>query len=218
MTGTTETGCLPPAPGRIPPAHSAAAHCDRDGFVRAIYDQYGSELQRYAARLLDGDWHKAEDILQETAARAWKHAAFLQTRGEGLRPWLFTVIRNLAIDHHRARRLRPLQLVPLEELDVAAESPDHQLTLHLVLDALQDLNEQQRTVIRLNVLPRVRCRPDRGAPRRPAGDGQEPRLLRDAGPARGPSGTGRARRRMSPAADNRTPPGAAGEPDAVPHR
>ncbi|MFI2380206.1 sigma-70 family RNA polymerase sigma factor [Streptomyces sp. NPDC018964] len=149
MTGTTETGCLPPAPGRIPPAHSAAAHCDRDGFVRAIYDQYGSELQRYAARLLDGDWHKAEDILQETAARAWKHAAFLQTRGEGLRPWLFTVIRNLAIDHHRARRLRPLQLVPLEELDVAAESPDHQLTLHLVLDALQDLNEQQRTVIRL---------------------------------------------------------------------
>ncbi|MFD8525290.1 sigma-70 family RNA polymerase sigma factor [Streptomyces capillispiralis] len=149
MIGTTEAGGRPPAPGAVPPGHSAGPNTDCDSFIQAIYDQYGSELQRYASRLLDGDWHKAEDILQETAARAWKHAAFLKTQGEGLRPWLFTVTRNLALDHHRARRLRPLKLMPVEELDAVWESPDNVLTLHMVLDALQDLNEQQRTMIRL---------------------------------------------------------------------
>jgi RNA polymerase sigma-70 factor (ECF subfamily) len=122
---------------------------DRDTFVRTVYDQYGSLLLRYAARLLDGDWHKAEDILQETAARAWKHARFLAARDERVRPWLFTVVRNLVIDHHRARQLRPLELLPVEELHAVWEAPDTALTLHVVLDALQELNEQQRTVIKL---------------------------------------------------------------------
>ncbi|MEU0340352.1 sigma factor [Streptomyces bobili] len=67
----------------------------------------GPLLVPYAARLLDGDWHKAEDVLQETAARARKHARFLRTRGEHVRPWLYTVVKNLVIDHHRARQIRP---------------------------------------------------------------------------------------------------------------
>ncbi|MEU5282318.1 sigma-70 family RNA polymerase sigma factor [Streptomyces asoensis] len=144
MIGTTEQGAPLPAPGRVPPEDSS-----HDSFVEAVYDEYGPELLRYAARLLDGDWHKAEDILQETAARAWKHAAFLQTQEDGLRPWLFTVTRNLALDYHRARRLRPLHLMPVDELEAVWESPDYVLTLHVVLEALKDLTEQQQTIIRL---------------------------------------------------------------------
>ncbi|EMF53269.1 RNA polymerase [Streptomyces bottropensis ATCC 25435] len=98
---------------------------------------------------MDGDWHEAEDILQETAARAWKHARFLGTRGEHIRPWLFTVARNLVIDHHRARRIRPLELMPVEDLDASWDSTESTITSHVVLKALQELNEQQRTIIRL---------------------------------------------------------------------
>lgn len=148
MNSIMEAGTATPAPTRIHARH-VASDTDCDAFVRDVYEQYGPLLVRYAARLLDGDWHKAEDILQETAARAWKHARSLDARGERIRPWLFTVARNLAIDHHRARQLRPLELMPVEELDAAWDGTDAVITSHVVLEALRGLNEQQRTVIRL---------------------------------------------------------------------
>ncbi|MET8172260.1 sigma-70 family RNA polymerase sigma factor [Streptomyces clavifer] len=124
-----------------------ASEVDCEDFVRDIYNQYGPLLIRYAARLLDGDWHKGEDIFQETAARAWKHARFLGTRHESLRPWLFTVARNLVIDHHRARRVRPLEHLAVEELDVSSDSTASAIDSHVVSQALGELNEQQRCVI-----------------------------------------------------------------------
>ncbi|MCX5206256.1 sigma-70 family RNA polymerase sigma factor [Streptomyces sp. NBC_00237] len=137
----------------LAPAHAQARHlardADCDAFVRDVYAQYGPVLLRYATRLLDGDWHKAEDVLQETAARAWKHAPFLGSRSEHIRPWLFTVTRNLVIDHHRARQIRPLELMPVENLNASWDSTEGTITSHVVLEALRVLNEQQRSVIRL---------------------------------------------------------------------
>ncbi|MEV5607367.1 sigma-70 family RNA polymerase sigma factor [Streptomyces sp. NPDC052225] len=148
MNGLLEARTTVPAPRRSP-TRDVAANADCDAFVRDVYDRYGPLLVRYAARLLDGDWHKAEDIFQETAARAWKHGQFLGPRGDHLRPWLFTVTRNLVIDHHRARRNRPLDLMPVEDLDASWDSTESTVTTHAVLRALRELNEQQRTVIRL---------------------------------------------------------------------
>ncbi|MFE6335537.1 sigma-70 family RNA polymerase sigma factor [Streptomyces sp. NPDC057798] len=148
MNGTMEAGTATPAPTRAHARH-VASDTDCDAFVRDIYEQYGPLLVRYAARLLDGDWHRAEDILQETAARAWKHAQQLSTRGEHIRPWLFTVARNLVIDHHRARQVRPLDLMPTEDLDTSWDGTESTITTYAVLEALGELNEQQRTVIRL---------------------------------------------------------------------
>ncbi|MEU5896459.1 sigma-70 family RNA polymerase sigma factor [Streptomyces venezuelae] len=124
-----------------------ASGTDCDDFIRDIYDQYGPLLVRYAARLLDGDWHKGEDVFQETAARAWKHARSLATRNESLRPWLFTVTRNLAIDQHRARQVRPLEHMSVEELDVSSDTTASTIDSHVVAQALGELSEQQRTVI-----------------------------------------------------------------------
>ncbi|OQD52060.1 RNA polymerase [Streptomyces phaeoluteigriseus] len=148
MNGTLDARVATPGEARVRARH-AASDADCDAFIEDLYDQYGPLLVRYAARLLDGDWHKAEDMLQEAAARAWKHARFLGTRGEHVRPWLFTVVRNLVIDHHRARRIRPLELMPAEELDAVWDGTDSTLTSHVVLEALRELNEQQRTVIQL---------------------------------------------------------------------
>ncbi|MGW4102720.1 sigma-70 family RNA polymerase sigma factor [Streptomyces sp. NPDC004976] len=148
MTGTAKAERV-----RLAPSPTPTRHCtpddDHHALMRTVYDRHGPLLLRYAARLLGGDWHKAEDILQETVARAWKHATFLKSHDEHVRAWLFTVVKNLVTDHHRARALRPLELMPIEELDTTWEHPDHALTLHVVLNALQDLNEQQQTVIRL---------------------------------------------------------------------
>lgn len=148
MNGTTEAGTTTLAPPQAHTRHTTS-HADCDAFVRDVYERYGPWLVRYATRLLDGDWHKAEDIFQETAARAWKHGRFLSARGDHLRPWLFTVARNLVIDHHRARRNRPLELMAVEDLDGSFDSTESTITTHAVLNALRELNEQQRTVIRL---------------------------------------------------------------------
>lgn len=119
-------------------------------FVRQLYAEHGTPLLRFAARLLDGDWHRAEDILQEAVVRAWKHASALDMKVEEARPWLFTVVKNLVIDHHRARRIRPPENVSAELLDVPVQDAvDRLLTSHMVREAFDGLSEQHREIVRL---------------------------------------------------------------------
>jgi RNA polymerase sigma-70 factor, ECF subfamily len=119
-----------------------------DAFLRALYERHGAVVLRFAARLLGGDWHRAEDVLQEAAIRAWQHAAELDPTAEGVRPWLFTVVRHLVIDGFRAQRARPTAVseVDTEALPVA-DGIDQALTAQVVVEALGDLAPRQREVL-----------------------------------------------------------------------
>ncbi|GGX32218.1 sigma-70 family RNA polymerase sigma factor [Streptomyces lomondensis] len=122
----------------------------REDFVRQLYAEHGTLLLSFAARLLDGDWHRAEDVLQEAMVRAWKHASTLGMKVEEARPWLFTVVKNLVIDHHRARRIRPPENGSVELLDVPVQDAvDRLLTSHVVREAFDELREQHREIVRL---------------------------------------------------------------------
>ena len=76
-----------------------------EAFVRALYAEHGGALLRYALHLAGGDRQRAEDLVQETIVRAWRHPEALA--GRPARPWLFAVARNLAVDSYRARQARP---------------------------------------------------------------------------------------------------------------
>lgn len=117
-------------------------------FLRALYDRHGAVVLRYAARLLSGDWHRAEDALQEAAIRAWQHAAVLDPTAEELRPWLFAVVRNLVIDGYRARQARPPETggPDLTYLPVP-DDVDRALTTQVVIEAMRDLAPMQREVL-----------------------------------------------------------------------
>ncbi|MFZ3468020.1 sigma-70 family RNA polymerase sigma factor [Streptomyces sp. 4.24] len=117
-------------------------------FLRALYALHGSVLLRFAARMLGGDWHRAEDVLQEAALRAWQHSAKLDATTDGLRPWLFHVVRNLVIDGYRERRARPTEdgEPDISHLPVA-DGVDHALTTQVVVDAMRDLAPFQREVL-----------------------------------------------------------------------
>ncbi|NLU66433.1 sigma-70 family RNA polymerase sigma factor [Streptomyces sp. HNM0574] len=117
-------------------------------FLRTLYQCHGSALLQFAARRLEGDWHRAEDVLQEVAIRAWRHAEELDPTAESVRPWLFTVLRNLVIDGHRARQARPPETgdPELTHLPVS-DGVDHVLTSHVVAEALRDLRPPQREVL-----------------------------------------------------------------------
>jgi RNA polymerase sigma-70 factor (ECF subfamily) len=124
-----------------------AGTADED-LVRALYAEHAGPLLGYVLRLTDGDRARAEDVVQETLLRAWRHPAALANAKASARPWLCTVARHIVVDHHRARRARPpetgddaLAFVPAEdELDAA-------LTAWEVAQALESLSAEHRAVL-----------------------------------------------------------------------
>jgi RNA polymerase sigma-70 factor, ECF subfamily len=75
-------------------------------FEQELVPQSTPALRRYVRRLLPGDPHRADDIVQETLLRAWRHApAVAATRSP--QAWLSRVARNLAIDWTRRHAARP---------------------------------------------------------------------------------------------------------------
>jgi len=120
---------------------------DDEALLRALLDEHGSALLGYATRLT-GDRALAEDVVQETLVRAWRHAAKLDPERGPVRPWLFTVAKNVVIDQARARQARPaevgdtaLQAVPAgDELERAVET-------WTVAEALASLSADHRAVL-----------------------------------------------------------------------
>ena len=70
--------------------------------MEALYDEHGRALQGYVTRLTH-DPQRAEDIVQETLVRAWQRGESLGGDPGSLRPWLFTVARNLHVSYVRSR-------------------------------------------------------------------------------------------------------------------
>lgn len=82
------------------------------------------ELHRYCARMT-GSIADGEDVVQDTLARAYYELSQLRTPPP-LRPWLFRIAHNRAIDHLRRethRRAEPLD-VALDIADEPAREPD----------------------------------------------------------------------------------------------
>lgn len=99
--------------------------------VRALHATYAGPLLAFALRSV-GDRQAAEEIVQDTLVRAWRSAHRFDPSKGSLDTWLFTICRNLVIDHHRRRSARPRIVATLdgapepatdhEELDRALES------------------------------------------------------------------------------------------------
>ncbi|MFI8266193.1 MULTISPECIES: sigma-70 family RNA polymerase sigma factor [unclassified Streptomyces] len=115
-----------------------------------LHREHGTSLYGFLLRLTFGDRHRAEDLLQETFFRAWKHPEVLESGHASLRPWLYTVGRRLAIDARRARLVRPAEVGP-DALDghapVADDGTERAVTVLDVRDALRSLSPEHRAVL-----------------------------------------------------------------------
>ena len=100
----------------------------------------------FVQRRTRGDRQLAEDIVQETVLRAWRHADDLPSGA--VRPWLFTTAHRLVIDAYRARTARPAQ-VSSDWLDAVAAvgDPDEALDTVVIADALAALTPAHRAVL-----------------------------------------------------------------------
>jgi len=118
-----------------------------EALVHAVYAEHGRALLAYATRLL-GDRVAAEDVVQETLIRAWRHPEAL-TNGRGsTRGWLLTVTRNLVTDRVRARAARP-QEVPEDPSapPIERDHADRVVASVTVLRAMDGLSEDHRGVL-----------------------------------------------------------------------
>jgi RNA polymerase sigma-70 factor (ECF subfamily) len=90
-------------------AASAVDSWTADAVVRALYEENARFVLTYVTGLLN-DRHLAEDVLQETMLRAWRHCGRFNSETGSVRGWLVRVAHNIAMDKLRMRRSRPIEI------------------------------------------------------------------------------------------------------------
>lgn len=121
---------------------------DRQAFA-LLFRYFGPRLKTFFLR-----WTRssvaAEDLVQETMLTVWRKASYFDAERAGAATWIFTVARNIRIDHLRRQR------------DPSAVPPDPETAMDTVEDgmlgaerdaavrnALTALSPEQQTIIRL---------------------------------------------------------------------
>ncbi len=90
---------------------------------REDFERLALPLQKdlhFAALALTRREADALDLVQEALLKAWR-AFHLFNRGDNIKAWLFTILRNAYLDRCRQRRLEPRLLSPADE---AVPAPD----------------------------------------------------------------------------------------------
>src|SRR4051795_5882350 len=129
----------------------ALVRAGRDDAFGAIPERYHDPLNAFARRLLSGTGHDAEDVVQDAFIRAL--AGLRATDNEmHLRPWLYMIVRNRAMDELRkpARVAAELDEVahlrPAEGADPALRAIEREL-LGDVVAGIGRLPERQRVAL-----------------------------------------------------------------------
>jgi RNA polymerase sigma-70 factor (ECF subfamily) len=132
-----------PALVLVPPRPTADGEA-----IRELWQIHGAALLRFALKLTLGDRQRAEDIVQETLLRAWRHPEVVDAGPQAIRPWLFTVTRHVAIDMWRARS-RTEEIVDDRQADRPdpAEPIEQAVTAMDMRAALAQLTPEHRQVI-----------------------------------------------------------------------
>jgi RNA polymerase sigma-70 factor (ECF subfamily) len=118
-------------------------------------------LRRYA-RVLTGDVNRADDLVQDTLARAWEKRRLWHV-GSDLRAWLFTIMHNVHANQFSLRRRRLLEVsldgdegtTCAREIPVQARQFDR-VELAEVLAQIGNFPVEQREVLRLAAVEELR--------------------------------------------------------------
>lgn len=114
--------------------------------VAALHTAHAPALWAYVTRLT-GDRARAEDVVQETLLRAWRHPEVLERDADGVRAWLLRVARNLVVDERRTARFRREVSTDAPPERAESDDVDARVQSWLVADALQRLSADHRAVL-----------------------------------------------------------------------
>lgn len=80
----------------------------------------------------------AEDVLQETMVRTWRHSEVLVNGTGSVRAWLLTLADHIIVDQARARAARPREVAAIAAL-AERNHADRVIDKMRVFEALQKL-------------------------------------------------------------------------------
>lgn len=122
-----------------------AAH-DR---LTRVHQQYAPVLWDYLNGFAGASRQSAEDLLQDTMVRVWRHLEDLPVEPEHTRRWLFTVARNAGIDAVRRARTRPVgvQLPDTNTLPATEDVTGTVVALESLRTALGALSPLHRRIL-----------------------------------------------------------------------
>jgi RNA polymerase sigma-70 factor, ECF subfamily len=117
----------------------------RDSFMELV-DEIRPELHRYCARMT-GSVFDGEDVVQETLAKAY-YALGQMLEPPNLRPWLFRIAHNTAMDFLKRYERKNVEPVPdLPERAQAEETSVDPALVEAALSAFVELPPVQRSAI-----------------------------------------------------------------------
>ena len=108
-----------------------------DAAFSEIHRRFRAALTAFARRMLHGSGHDADDVVQDAFIRAYRGLRATD-RAMALRPWLYMIVRNRALDELRAPRR-------------ADAYSDESVRMHAVPDADPARRCEQRDAIRFIV-------------------------------------------------------------------
>ncbi|WP_286664661.1 sigma-70 family RNA polymerase sigma factor [Variovorax flavidus] len=152
-------------------ARAVALHADREAFA-ALFKHFAPRVKSYLMRSGTAEG-LAEELTQEAMVSVWRKAAMFDPDRASVSTWIFTIARNLRVDHFRHQGQG---LVDGDDLDCDAmasdlPSPEEQADMKQreigVRNALRHLPEEQAQVLRLSFFeeqPHARIASELGIP------------------------------------------------------
>lgn len=129
---------------------------DRPSLFESLLERYQRPLVRYALTYTP-NLEDARDIVQDTFIKL--SAALPTLDPDRIAPWLFTVCKNHAVDHHRKHH----RLIPMETATLELESPpdtapspsedlEHSETTTELHRLIAQLPQRQREAVKLKFI------------------------------------------------------------------
>lgn len=149
VVSSTETQPTPSPDALVDLMMQVAQSRDRQAFA-LLFRFFGPRLKTFFLRWTVSSG-VADDLVQETMLAVWRKAGYFDPSRAGVATWIFTVARNIRIDHLRRQR-DPASLPPDPE-QVQATVEDGLLGVERdarVRHALAALSTEQQTIIRLS--------------------------------------------------------------------
>ncbi|HEX2173933.1 MAG TPA: sigma-70 family RNA polymerase sigma factor [Dehalococcoidia bacterium] len=126
---------------------------DPEAFA-GLYDRYVDSIYRYLHFRVRNPT-EAEDLTEQVFLRAWQAIESYRPTGRPFSSWLYSIARNLVIDHFRSAR--PSAGLPEDALAPASFAEpavvlDQTLAMDRFREALQELTPDQQQVIILRFI------------------------------------------------------------------